>query len=371
MPLLRPILLLPTLVLLAACQASGPRGSAGPLAGVVITGVEDDPSLSAASVAQPCAAAQNLLASATDGQVLGHRLVSLAEECVKRGPDRPMGQALLGYGLQQIGQPREGLQALKNLLGFSKAAQQAAQPGSGNARVLGFEARSYFYAASGRWKDAATDLDSAIAAQDSLDPLLTGVLLARQGFYRAMGGDGPGAEKSFEEAATRLQASGALLEVTYQRGLAALGRSEWATAAATLGEVFDRAGRPYRRSQAMLLAYFADAMAARAADESIGAARASFDSRLLQLDPPPAMQPFVELLHGDIGPEEARGLARQNPLQNVEASEAQAYWYIGMYHLLRDDPETGRRAWSEGIGTRVTTLQDLLLMQAMQRRFGY
>jgi len=371
--MLIPRLLLPllSLVLLAACQnTKGPVGTAGPLAGVVITGVDSDPALSAATVAQPCAAAEGLLASAADGQVLGHRLVALAEECVKRGSNRPMGQALLGYGLQQIGQPREGLQALKNLLGYSNAAQFAAQPGSASARVLGFEARSYFYAASGRWKDAVLDLDNAIAAQQDGDALLTGVLLARQGFYKSLGRDNAGAENSFAIAEERLEGSGADLEVVYQRGLAALGRRDWPSAGTLLGQVYEQSGQSYRRTQAMLMAYFADVMAARDANLDVGPAVSAFESRAARADAPPALAPFVELLQGRIGPEEARAKAKQNPKQNVEASLAQAYWYLGIYHTLRDEAETASRAWSRGIGERVTTQQEILLMQSMQRRFG-
>ncbi len=376
-----PAVLLP-LVLIAACQAPAPKGPPGPLAGVVITGVEGDPNQAASQVADPCRAAETLLAQSEDGQVRGHRLVELAEECVKRGSDRPIGQALLGYGLEQIGQPRLGLQALKNLLSFSDAAASAANPNVARARVLGYEARSYFYAGLGRWSDAVADLNSAMESQPNPSPRVTGALLARRGFYQSMaasqpetGGQGVGvgaqaAENSFEEALSRWQAPEAANEVAFQRGMGHLVNGRWEAASTDFTQVFETAGRPHRRTQAMLLAYYADYRLGWAQDETIEAARATFEARSRQGDLGPALAPFVALFLGQIGPEAALGKAEANPNQNIEASQLQAYWYIGIYHQMRDETDLVDRAWSFGLSTRVITLQDYFLMQAMNRRFG-
>lgn len=378
---LTPALLLP-LFLLAACQAQGPKGPPGPLAGVVITGVESDSGTPANQVAAPCQAAESLLAQSQDGQVLGHRLVALSEECVKRGADRAIGQALLGYGLEQIGQPRQGLQALKNLLSFSNAASSAASPKAARARVLGYEARSYFYAGLGRWSDAVADVNQAIESQPDANPRVTGALLARRGFYQSVGASQPSgstqgttisalaAESSFEEAVTRWQAPEASNEVAFQRGMGHLANGRWEAASNDLSLVFETAARPHRRTQAMLLAYYADYRLGWAQDQTIEEARATFEARAAQGNIGPALAPFVALFQDVIGPEAALGKAEANPNQNVEASQLQAYWYIGIYHQMRDEHDLVERAWNFGLSTRVVTLQDYFLMQAMSRRFG-
>ncbi len=378
---LNPALLLP-LLLLAACQAPGPKGPPGPLAGVVITGVNTGSDVAANQVAAPCQAAESLLAQSEDGQVRGHRLVALSEECVKRGSDRAIGQALLGYGLEQIGQPRQGLQALKNLLSFSNAASSAANPNAARARVLGYEARSYFYAGLSRWGDAVSDLNEAMDSQPDPSPRVTGALMARRGFYQSLaasqpaGSDQPSgvyalaAESSFEEALARWQAPEAANEVAFQRGMGHFANGRWEAASIDFGQVFETAGRPHRRTQAMLLAYYADYRLGWAQDQTIEAARATFEARAAQGNIGSALAPFVALFLGEIGPEAALGKAEANPNQNIEASQLQAYWYIGMYHQMRDEHDLVERAWNFGLSTRVITLQDYFLMQAMSRRFG-
>ncbi|MEQ8652231.1 MAG: hypothetical protein RIC87_07185 [Kiloniellales bacterium] len=378
---LTPVLLLP-LVLLVACQAKAPKGPPGPLAGVVITGVEGDADVAASQVSAPCQAAETLLAQSQDGQVRGHRLVALSEECVKRGSDRAIGQALLGYGLEQIGQPRQGLQALKNLLSFSNAASSAANPNAARARVLGYEARSYFYAGLGRWADAVDDLNEAMDSQPNPDPRVTGALMARRGFYQSLAASNPtgsdqpsgvyalAAESSFEEALARWQAPEAANEVAFQRGMGHLANGRWEAASLDFSQVFETAGRPYRQTQAMLLAYYADYRLGWSEDQSLEAARATFEARAAQANISPALAPFVALFQDVIGPEAALGKAEANPNQNIEASQLQAYWYIGIYHQMRDEHDLVARAWNFGLSTRVITLQDYFVMQAMSRRFG-
>ncbi len=372
MTLRRPALLI-AVAFLAACQTQGQGGKPappGPLSGVVITGVESDPNFSPATVAAPCQAAEALIGNAADGQVQGHRLVALAEECVKRGSDRAMGQALLGYGLQQIGKPREGLQVLKNLLAFSDAARLAANPAAARASVLGYEGRSYFYAGQRRWPAAIDDIDQAIEVQPDPDTRVTGALLARRGFYQSLAGNGPAATNSFENALSNWGDRQGVAEIAYQRGLGALGRAQWDRAAAELAVAFEQSGSAYRRTQAMLAAYFAEAMAGLARDGNIVPAQVALETRAQQTAIAPTMEPFVSLLLREIGPEAARELAEANPQQNVEASLAQAYWYIGIYHLLAGEADTAQSAWREAVSTRVTTLQDLLLSQSMLRRMG-
>ncbi len=379
---LNPAFLLP-LLLLAACQQPGPKGPPGPLAGVVITGVESDSEAEASLVAQPCQAAEMLLAQAQDGQVRGHRLVALAEECVKRGNDRPLGQALLGYGLEQIGQPREGLQALKNLLSFSDAAASSVDSNVARARVLGYEARSYFYAGLGRWGDAVDDIDRAIAAQPISNDRVTGALMARRGFYQSLAANNPGAagqpagvysqaaQSSFEEAVARWDAPEAALEVAFQRGMGNLARGRWEEASADFTTVFQGAGTANRRTQAMLLGYYADYRLSWAQEQTLEKARSTFETRARQIEIGAAYAPYVQLFLGEIGPEAALGRAEQNPNQNIEASQLQAYWYIGIYHQMRDETDLVQRAWDFGLKTRVITVQDYFLMQATARRFGF
>ncbi len=380
--MVRPTLaLLMPLVLLAACQAPGPKGPPGPLAGVVITGVKSGSDQPASQVAAPCDAAESILAQSQDGQIRGHRLVALAEECVRRGRDRPIGQALLGYGLEQIGKPREGLQALKNLLSFSDAASASANPGSSRARVLGYEARSYFYAGLGRFGDAVEDLDRAIAAQPTSSARVSGALLARRGFYQSLAASQPrsdqpssvysqAAQNSFEEALARWDVPEAAYEVAFQRGLGHLVNGRWEEASADFSSVYQGDGSAYRRTQAMLLAYYADYRLGWARDETIEAARSTFQSRASQGGVAPALAPFVQLFLGEIGPEAALGKAEENPNQNIEASRLQAYWYLGIYHQMRDETDLVARAWTFGLQTRVVTLQDYFLMQSMSQRFG-
>ncbi|MEO1192685.1 MAG: hypothetical protein AAFY02_13065 [Pseudomonadota bacterium] len=364
---MKPLVPLSALLLLAACQAAGPKAPPGPLAGVSTVGVIDSEELDASQVAAPCDAAENLVATARDGQIRGHRLVALAEACVRRGSKRDLGQAFLGYGLQQIGKPREGLQALKNLLGFPDSARVLVQPGGDLARVLGHEARSYFYAASARWPEATADLDRAIEAQTNADAVVTGALLARRGFYETLEGDGLAAQASFDAAAARWQTAEGASEIAFEKALGDLGRARWDAAASGFDQVFRSSGSSYRRAQAALLGYLADAQVALLADQPIGAARNRLDTRLRQSAPAASLAPFAELLQGRVGPEAALGVAEQNALQNVEASRAQAYLYIGIYHLLRGERDLAGAAWSRGLSTRVTTLPDYLLMQGLRR----
>ncbi len=123
--------------------------------------------------------------------------------------------------------PREGLQVLKNLLAFSDAARLSANPGAARASVLGYESRSYFYAAQRRWPAAIEDLDQAIAVQPDPDTRVTGALLARRGFYQSLSGKGPAANSSFDNALSNWGDSQGAAEVAYQRGLGALGRGQW------------------------------------------------------------------------------------------------------------------------------------------------
>ncbi|GAB5467251.1 MAG: hypothetical protein Kilf2KO_02810 [Rhodospirillales bacterium] len=354
---------------LTACQAAGPKAPPGPLAGVSVVGVARGEWPDPATVPAPCDTAEAVIANSRDGLVQGHRLVDYAEACVRRGDRRDLGQALLGYGLQQIGNPREGLQVLKNLLSFPDSARVLAPQGGDLARVLGHEARSYFYAASRRWKEATDDLNWAIEAQTVANPSVTGALLARRGFYRSLEGNGPAAESSFEAAAARWQGSEASSEIAFERGLGALGGGRWSAATRDLGQAFQQTGSDYRRTQAALFAYFADAVISLQAGQGLGNARATLDARLSQAPPSDLLLPFVELLQGRVGPEAALAGAENNPYQNIEASRAQAYLFIGIYHLLRGEGDVAGEAWTRGLATRVTTLPDYLVMQALNRQF--
>jgi len=353
------------LLLLGGCAGGGTGGSsAGPQPQAVAAPPEprSAPASLVADVANPCREGLSELTGWRLGAVEGERLTALARACQQRGSDPRLGQALLGYGLEQLGEPRQGLQELNALLSFSDGVDAGS-----DTRLVAYWARSYFYGAWGRYGAAAEDLTAAIGLRSQSGLVPRASLFARRGFFQRLADQGAASERSFESARNEAQTREEQVDVLRDNGLVRLMIGDWEEAARLLGQLVSVPADPYFRAEAIAYAFLADCQVNLFAGRGTGPAVSQLRQRYNAVSLPDYPGIYARLYLGEVGPEEALAVAQANTRQNEQANLAEAFYHVGVYHLMRGERDLAETAFGRSISTRVTTRRELMLSQAVLR----